>query len=68
MGAYLTQSELAARWLISERTLEGWRYRMDDGPGFTRFGRAVRYPLTAVEEFEAENFCTIVQHRNGRAA
>lgn len=68
MTIYLTQAELADRWQISERTLEGWRYRQHNGPGWTRFGRAVRYPLHAVEAFEQESFCTIVHYRNRHAA
>ncbi len=68
MKVYLTQEELAARWQISERTLEGWRYRQVIGPSWVRIGRSVRYPLQAVEKFEQENYCTIVSYRADRRA
>ena len=68
MSTYLTQQELAVRWQISERTLEGWRSRQNNGPGWARIGRSVRYPLAAVEAFEHENLCTIVDYRNRRDA
>jgi hypothetical protein len=60
---YLTQRELSERWKISERTLEGWRFRGDCGPAFHRIGRAVRYELKAIEAFEAEQLVTIARHR-----
>ena len=48
---FLTQIELAERWRVSARTLEGWR---DKGIGlaFTRIGNRVRYPIAEVERFE----------------
>ena len=68
MTAYLTQRELAAKWQISERTLEGWRTRGDNGPGYVKFGNRVRYPLDEIERFERENFHTIVSHRADQRA
>ena len=65
MNIYLTQAELCGRWRISMRTLEGWRYRQDNGPSFVRIGRSVRYPVEQVEQFERENFCVITSHREG---
>jgi hypothetical protein len=64
MAIYLTQIELSRRWRISTRTLEGWRYRQDNGPNFVRIGRSVRYPVDEIERFERENSCTIVSRRS----
>jgi hypothetical protein len=50
---YLTQVELAARWRISPRTLERWRWA-GDGPRFIKIGGLVRYRLEDIEGFEAE--------------
>jgi hypothetical protein len=50
---YLTQVELAARWRISPRTLERWRWA-GDGPRFIKIGGLVRYRLQDIERFEAE--------------
>lgn len=60
MHTYLTQRELAARWRISERTLEGWRFRGVTGPNFLRIGRSVRYPREAVDAFEQANLHEII--------
>lgn len=49
--AFLTQLELAARWKVSTRTLEGWRYQ-GKGPRYCRLGSRVRYPLKEVVQFE----------------
>ncbi len=51
--AFLTQIELAARWRISPRTLERWRWA-GDGPRFIKIGGLVRYRLEDVDDFEAE--------------
>ena len=51
--AFLTQVELAARWRISPRTLERWRWA-GDGPRFIKIGGLVRYRLEDIEGFEAE--------------
>lgn len=48
---FLTADEVAARWRMSKRTLEGWRQR-GLGPAFKKIGGKVVYPLRAVEEFE----------------
>ena len=60
---YLTQKEVAHRWSLSERTLEGWRFRGDYGPGYVKLGNRVRYPLGEVERFEQDNFHIIVSSR-----
>jgi hypothetical protein len=41
---FLTQRELAARWRISARTLERWRW-LNTGPTYTRIGGKVLYAL-----------------------
>lgn len=41
---YLTETELAARWQISVKTLQRWR-AMGTKPVFSKFFRSVRYPL-----------------------
>ncbi len=48
---YLTQAELAARWRISPRTLERWRWKKT-GPSFTKFGLKITYRLDDVVSFE----------------
>ena len=50
---HLSQIELAARWNISHRTLERWRYT-GEGPNFIKLGGRVIYRLVDVEAFEAE--------------
>lgn len=49
---HLTPQQLAARWQISEKTLERWR-RRGTGPGFLRVVGRVLYPLEQVEACEA---------------
>ena len=50
---HLSQTELAARWNISHRTLERWRWT-GEGPQFVKLGGRVVYRLEDVEAFEAE--------------
>lgn len=49
---HLNQVELGRRWNVSERTLEGWRWR-GIGPKFLRLGGRIRYRLQDIEEFES---------------
>ena len=49
---YLTQTELAARWRISPRTLERWRWA-GDGLRFIKVGGRVLYSLKDIEAYEA---------------
>src|SRR5512144_2177480 len=49
---YLTQVELAARWRISPRTLERWRWA-GEGLPFTKVGGRVLYSLSDIETYEA---------------
>jgi hypothetical protein len=51
---HLHQTELATRWRVSPRTLEGWRYQKK-GPPFVTLGGHVRYRLEDVEAYEAVN-------------
>ncbi len=47
----LNQTELAARWKISPRTLERWRWT-GDGPRFLKIGGRVIYRIEDVESFK----------------
>lgn len=50
----LVQSELAARWNVSEATLERWRHTKV-GPVFLKLGGAVRYRMEDVLAYESQN-------------
>lgn len=50
---HMNQNALAARWAISPRTLERWRWA-GIGPLFIKLGGQVVYRLKDVEVFEAE--------------
>lgn len=47
----INQMELAARWRISHRTLERWRWT-GEGPKFVKLGGRVVYRLSEVEEYK----------------
>ena len=50
---HLLEAELAARWRLSERTLQRWR-GSGQGPGFLRIGnKRIVYRLIDIEAFEA---------------
>jgi hypothetical protein len=49
----LNQSDLAARWKISSRTLERWRW-IGEGPSYMKIGVRVIYRIEDVEEFERQ--------------
>jgi predicted site-specific integrase-resolvase len=49
---HLNQIELAARWSISHRTLERWRWT-GEGPQFVKIGGRVVYREEDIEAFEA---------------
>jgi hypothetical protein len=51
--AFLRQTDVARRWWISERTLEGWRSR-GLGPRYVKVGGRVVYRLADIEAFEAQ--------------
>src|SRR5690606_22216748 len=50
-AVHMNQMELAARWRISPRTLERWRW-IGDGPRFVKLGGRVVYRLCDIEEYE----------------
>lgn len=51
---HISEKDLAARWSISYRTIQRWR---SDGGSLPhlKIGKSIRYPLEAVESFEAKN-------------
>lgn len=49
----LNQTELAARWKISPRTLERWRW-VGEGPQYLKIGGRVIYRMEDVEAYERE--------------
>jgi hypothetical protein len=53
---HLTQSELAARWRMSPRTLERWRW-LRQGPAFLKLGKGghVVYRVEDIEHYEFEH-------------
>jgi Helix-turn-helix domain len=53
---HLTQSELAARWRMSPRTLERWRW-LRQGPAFLKLGAGghVVYRLEDIEDYERQH-------------
>ena len=61
----LNQTELAARWKISPRTLERWRW-IDEGPQFLKIGGRVIYRLEDIEAFEREALKATEDERDGR--
>jgi len=50
---HLTPRELAARWTISRRTLERWRW-LRRGPAFIKIGGSARYRLEDIEAYESK--------------
>jgi hypothetical protein len=50
----LNEKELAERWRISPRTLQGWR-QQGKGPRYRKIEGRVIYPLPEVEAYEATN-------------
>ena len=55
MSATLTEKELAARWKLTIRTLQGWRSK-GIGPRYVRLGkRSIYYRLEDVEAYEKAN-------------
>lgn len=51
---HLTPEELAARWGKARGTLANWR-SAGKGPGYTKIGKTILYPLKSVERFEQQN-------------
>ena len=54
---HLNQTELAARWNISHRTLERWRWT-GEGPPYIKIGGRVVYRQEDIEAYEAEQLRT----------
>ncbi|ABV94955.1 conserved hypothetical protein [Dinoroseobacter shibae DFL 12 = DSM 16493] len=54
--AKLTQAQLAARWYVSPRTLEQWRW-LGKGPRFLKIGARVLYDEAEIEAYEAGQVC-----------
>ena len=54
--AKLTQDQLAARWHISPRTLEQWRW-LGKGPKFIKIGARVLYDEDIIGDYEDAQVC-----------
>jgi DNA-binding transcriptional regulator YiaG len=50
---HFTPKQLAERLQISEYTLASWRCK-GEGPKFMKFGKAVRYSVESVSEWEID--------------
>ena len=50
----LTETELCERLTVSARTLQSWR-QQGKPPKFLKIGRSIRYPLSAIEDFESNS-------------
>ena len=62
----LNQTELAARWSISARTLERWRWT-GEGPAFLKIGGRVVYRLEVSvrpDRSAAARWCRIVSTKD----
>jgi hypothetical protein len=59
---HLTQDELAKRWRMSPRTLEGWR-SINAGPAYLKIVGRVIYRLVDVEAYEARHLCNVAMRR-----
>jgi hypothetical protein len=51
---HLTPRQLAARWQVSEKTLERWRHE-GTGPSFLKIVGRILYPLAGIETIEARH-------------
>lgn len=59
---HLKQDQVAARWNLSEATLERWRSE-GIGPKFLKLRGQVRYRLVDIEAFELSCLATSTQSR-----
>lgn len=50
---FLTTNDVAKRWAMSPRSLEGWRDH-GIGPTYHKIGSRVRYHVDDVEKFERQ--------------
>lgn len=62
---YLTADEVSERYRgeISVGTLRNWR-AMRVGPGFVKIGKAVLYPVDALDTWDEKNLVTCRASRN----
>jgi hypothetical protein len=51
---HFDQKQLAARWGISPKTLERWRW-LGQGPKFLKLGGRIAYRLEDIEAFEEQH-------------
>jgi hypothetical protein len=51
---FLTEGELSEMIAVPRSTLR-WRRCVGLGPAYTKFGRSVRYPIAAVQEYIRSN-------------
>ena len=58
----LNERQLAARWVLSVRTLQAARVKGTGAP-FVRIGRAIRYRLEDILEYERERLRTSTSER-----
>ncbi|CAG1020895.1 hypothetical protein MTYM_00612 [Methylococcales bacterium] len=61
---HLTQKQLAARWSISDASLERWRCD-GIGPKFLKIQGHVRYRLVDIEEYEESCLLTVTVKKAG---
>ena len=62
---FFNQTDLAARWLVSPRTLERWRW-LGTGPRYHKIGGRVVYKLEDIEAFEAgRSFISTAHEKRG---
>lgn len=54
MDQYINEKALAARWGLSPRTLQRWRYQ-GKGPAHLKLGGRVLYRLSDIETWETRN-------------
>lgn len=55
---HLNQTDLAARWNLSPRTLERWRW-LGHGPKFLKLGGRIVYRLEDIEAFEEQQLLQV---------
>lgn len=60
---FLSTDELADRWPVSRRTLEGWRLR-HEGPGYIKLGSRVAYPIDEVVAYEQAHLFGAWRHES----
>lgn len=66
---FLTETELAARWRRSRKTLQNWRV-LGKGPAFVKIGNSVLYSIKDIEAYEQRKCSSTSQAMNneGRGA